>query len=61
MYRDDTMATEPTTDGTLDRWDRDRIGTATTSDEVRGYWLFALGVVLSGLAFVPSESAGALV
>jgi len=55
------MTTEPTTDGTLDRWYRDRIGTATTSDEVRGYWLFALGVVLGGLAFVPSESAGALV
>jgi uncharacterized protein YegP (UPF0339 family) len=63
VVRDDNMATESTTDGALNRWYRSRIGTATTDDEVRGYWLFALGVVLGVagiLLFVPSESAGAL-
>ena len=34
------------TDGTLDRWYRDRVGEPATADEVTGYWLFAVGVVL---------------
>ncbi len=33
-------------DGVLTRWYRNRIGTPTTDDEVYGYWLFVVGLVL---------------
>ncbi len=39
---------------------RRRVGTPTTSDEVRGYWVFLVGLVLGTvgfLLFLPSESA----
>jgi uncharacterized protein YegP (UPF0339 family) len=50
-------------EGTLERWYRNRIGRATTTDEVRGYWIFVLGLVLGTLGillFIPSARASAL-
>ncbi len=50
-------------DGTFPRWYRRGVGRPETSDEVRGYWLFALGAVLGvlGLAlFLPSRVASPL-
>jgi uncharacterized protein YegP (UPF0339 family) len=38
--------------GTLSELYRTRIGTPRTDDEVRGYWLFALGVILTLLGVV---------
>jgi uncharacterized protein YegP (UPF0339 family) len=49
-----------TAGGLLYRVYRDRLGEPTTHDEVRGYWVFVTGLVLSVLGFVlflPSESA----
>ncbi|MFB6308855.1 MAG: HVO_2922 family protein, partial [Haloarculaceae archaeon] len=44
----------PESSGRLNEWYRNRIGTPTTDDEVVGYWLFALGVVLGfvGIALI---------
>ncbi|MFC7026766.1 DUF1508 domain-containing protein [Halomicroarcula sp. GCM10025710] len=36
-------------DGVFTRWYRDHIGTPTTDDEVYGYWLFVVGLVLGTL------------
>ncbi|MFA1610610.1 HVO_2922 family protein [Halobellus rubicundus] len=50
-------------DGTLPRWYRRGIGRPETTDEVRGYWLFALGAVLGVLGlvlFLPSRVASPL-
>ncbi|GAB3412439.1 hypothetical protein GCM10027435_05140 [Haloparvum alkalitolerans] len=38
--------------GTLAELYEDRIGTARTDDEVRGYWLFALGVLCGALGVI---------
>lgn len=40
------MATQTLTKGPLENWYRNRIGEPSTKDEVRGYWLFALGLIL---------------
>jgi len=48
------------TGGTLSEVYANRIGTPTTHDEVRGYWIFLTGLVLGVVGFVlflPSESA----
>jgi uncharacterized protein YegP (UPF0339 family) len=48
------------TGGTLSAVYQNRIGTPTTHDEVRGYWIFLTGLVLGVVGFVlflPSESA----
>ena len=48
------------TSGTLSAVYEERIGTPTTHDEVRGYWIFLTGLVLGAvgfLLFLPSESA----
>lgn len=48
------------TGGTLSTVYQNRIGTPTTHDEVRGYWIFLTGLVLGVVGFVlflPSESA----
>jgi len=53
------MASE-TGGGTLYSIYRDRIGEPTTHDEVRGYWVFLVGLVLGTLGillFLPSTSA----
>jgi len=44
------MTADPAADGALSRWYRNRVGEASTSDEVRGYWLFVLGIVPGLLA-----------
>jgi uncharacterized protein YegP (UPF0339 family) len=57
------MTTEAPADSTFTRWYRTRIGQPASVDEIRGYWLFALGVVLGILGillFVPSTSASSL-
>lgn len=49
-----------TSDGLLNRLYRTRIGDPTTHDEVRGYWVFLVGLLLSTVGFVlfiPSSSA----
>lgn len=38
--------------GPLADWYQKRIGTPSTGDEVLGYWLFALGIVLGVLGLV---------
>jgi uncharacterized protein YegP (UPF0339 family) len=40
------MAAESSGGSFLARWYRNRIGTPTTGDEVTGYWIFTLGVIL---------------
>jgi uncharacterized protein YegP (UPF0339 family) len=55
------MTTGRDTGGTLSTWYRNRIAEPTTDDEARGYWLFALGVVLGLigiLLFLTSVPAG---
>ena len=44
----------------MNKWYRDRIGTATTDDEVRGYWIFAVGLLggLVGILMFLSSTAG---
>ena len=52
------MATEPK-EGMLYDVYRERVGTPTTHDEVRGYWVFLVGLVLGTagiLLFLPSTS-----
>jgi len=55
------MSNDATGDGALTGWYRDRIDSSSTAEEARGYWVFALGLLLGvvGLAlFLASESAG---
>ncbi|WP_053948328.1 YegP family protein [Halolamina sediminis] len=57
------MSTERTDEGTLRSVYRRRIGDPTTDDEVRGYWLFVVGLVLAVagvLLFLASEPRGGL-
>jgi len=57
------MASEHTEEGALESWYRNRIGRPATGDEVRGYWVFVVGVVLGVaglLAFLASDSASGL-
>lgn len=53
------MSSQPNA-GLLHQLYRQRIGTPTTADEVRGYWVFVVGLLLAVLGvvlFLPSESA----
>lgn len=52
--------TATNTSGRLGRWYENRIGEAPTEDEVRGYWLFFLGVLtgITGLVVVTATEAG---
>ncbi|WP_435115246.1 DUF1508 domain-containing protein [Halolamina sp. C58] len=57
------MSTDRTNDGTLQAVYRRRIGDPTTDDEVRGYWLFVVGLVLAVAGvflFLASEPQGGL-
>jgi len=46
------MATDASSEGPLVSWYRSRIGDPNTEDEARGYWLFALGVVLGAVGIL---------
>jgi len=51
---------DDSTASTLYRIYRSRVGKPTTHDEVRGYWVFLVGLVLAMvgfLLFLPSTSA----
>lgn len=57
------MASGATSGNTSVDWYRSRIGEPATDDEARGYWLFAVGVVLGIvgiLLFLVSQPAGAV-
>ena len=57
------MSTERTDDGALHAVYRRRIGDPATDDEVRGYWLFVVGLVLAiagVLLFLASEPRGGI-
>ena len=47
-----TMAVDTPSDGRLVSLYRSRIGEPTTGDEARGYWIFALGVILGAIGMV---------
>lgn len=57
------MASKAEGGGSLVRWYRNRIGEPATEGEARGYWVFALGVILGIVGiwlFVQSRPAGAI-
>jgi len=54
------MSTRPAEGGALHRVYRNRVGDPETDDEVRGYWVFLVGLLLATvglLLFLPSQSA----
>jgi len=57
------MSTDSTSGGALTQWYRNRIGEAATDDEIQGYWIFIVGLIvglIGILAFFPSEPASTL-
>ncbi|WP_136687693.1 DUF1508 domain-containing protein [Halorhabdus amylolytica] len=54
------MASESSQQGYLNQWYRERIGRPATDDEVIGYWVFVLGLLLGilGILLVMTSRAG---
>lgn len=54
------MATDSSQQGALNRWYNERIGRPATDDEVMGYWIFVLGLLLGivGILLLITSDAG---
>lgn len=46
------MSGESQADSALRRWYQNHIGEPTTNDEVQGYWMYVMGVLLGVLGIV---------